>query len=190
MRFKEILCGIIIGTMITGGVFAVAEDTLSVNINPFKITVNGEPKNIEGYNINGSSYFKLRDIGDEVGFSVDFKEDTIMITTTEESVQTIEVVDERMKKYINYITFEEQEYIVCSDVDKVVTNFSRIWVFAYTVNNTWTNEKGSWCYISKIDPGSLRQLEEYKIPCVFIDGLPYLTRETFENEILARINAE
>ena len=80
MKLKGILCGVIIGVLLASGMFVLAEETLSITPNPFKITVNGVEKKIEGYNINGSTYFKLRDIGNEVGFSVDFKDDTIMIT--------------------------------------------------------------------------------------------------------------
>lgn len=48
--------------------------------NSFPITLNGTNVEIEGYNIDGSTYFKLRDIGDKVGFDVNFENDTIMIT--------------------------------------------------------------------------------------------------------------
>lgn len=60
------------------GITALAA-SMEVNPNPFPITVDGAPVEIEGYNLNGSTYFKLRDIGDKLGFFVDFQDDTIVI---------------------------------------------------------------------------------------------------------------
>lgn len=84
LRHKEFILGIVIGGIIFGGLTIFADELLNVMVNPFKIMVNGTEKNIEGYNINGRSYFKLRDIGEQVGFDVDFKEDTILIDTSNE----------------------------------------------------------------------------------------------------------
>lgn len=78
-KYKQLIIGIIIGAILFGGFAAVADYAYNIMPNPFPIKVNGVEKNIEGYNINGYSYFKLRDIGEQVGFSVDFKEDTILI---------------------------------------------------------------------------------------------------------------
>ena len=61
---------------------------MEVNPNPFPITVNGAPVEIEGYNLNDNTYFKLRDIGDKLGFSVDFENDTIVITKQNSSAPT------------------------------------------------------------------------------------------------------
>lgn len=48
------------------------------------ITLNGNSVSMEGYNIEGSTYFKLRDIADAVGgFSVDFKSNTIVLETSQ-----------------------------------------------------------------------------------------------------------
>lgn len=57
---------------------------LEVNPNSFPITINGEPVEIEGYNLNDNTYFKLRDIGDKLGFDVGFENDTIVITKNNE----------------------------------------------------------------------------------------------------------
>lgn len=110
MKIKEILCGVIIGSLLTSGIFVVAEEALSVTPNPFKITVNGEAKNIEGYNINGSTYFKLRDIGNEVGFSVDFKEDTIMLDTISQEKSFVGSVDNTTSDDIKVINSNGATY--------------------------------------------------------------------------------
>ena len=57
----------------------------AVTANPFPIRVDGAAKSIEGYNINDSTYFKLRDIADAVGgFTVGFVNNTITISTSQE----------------------------------------------------------------------------------------------------------
>ena len=44
--------------------------------NEYPVYVDGEQAEIAGYLIDGSSYFRLRDIGDAVGFGVDWDEET------------------------------------------------------------------------------------------------------------------
>lgn len=83
MRFnyKNFLAGVAVGAVALNAAPSIADVVYNITPNPFRITVNQDEKEIEGYNINGSTYFKLRDIGEQVGFGVDFKENTIMITT-------------------------------------------------------------------------------------------------------------
>lgn len=82
IKHKEFIIGLILGGIIFGSFTIFAENLFNVTINPFKIKVNGTECSIEGYNINGNSYFKLRDIGEHIGFDVDFKEGTILIETS------------------------------------------------------------------------------------------------------------
>ncbi len=77
---KKLISGIIIGAVLGTAIGGFAVN--SIVDNPFPVVVNGEKKNIEGYNIDDRTYFKLRDIADAVGgFSVDFKDNTILINT-------------------------------------------------------------------------------------------------------------
>ena len=83
---KKFIAGFLSGAIIFSvvGVFAVN----SIYDNPYKITVNGAEKYIQGYNIDDYSYFKLRDIADAVGgFSVGFDEQnqTIVLSTLDNS---------------------------------------------------------------------------------------------------------
>lgn len=48
---------------------------LNVSENNAPIYVDGAEKELMGYNINGNTYFKIRDIGDMVGFAVDWDGD-------------------------------------------------------------------------------------------------------------------
>lgn len=82
---KKFICGLLCGAVLCTaiGVFAVN----SIYENPYRITVNGAEKQIQGYNIDDYSYFKLRDIADAVGgFNVNFDNDTIVLNTNNEKV--------------------------------------------------------------------------------------------------------
>lgn len=78
MKKKELFAGIIIGSLLTAtGAFAVQYVATD---NPFPVQLNGQDVNIQGYNIEGNTYFKLRDIADVVGgFTVGFENDTIVL---------------------------------------------------------------------------------------------------------------
>ncbi len=78
---KRFTLGFIIGGIICSALTGFAVE-YAVTANPFPIKVDGVEKSIEGYNINDSTYFKLRDIADAVGgFTVGFTNNTITIST-------------------------------------------------------------------------------------------------------------
>lgn len=79
MKGNKFTLGFIIGGIICGGIGAIATEYI-VNPNPYPIYVDGQPAEIEGYNINDKTYFQLRDIGEEIGFDVDFINDTIIVS--------------------------------------------------------------------------------------------------------------
>ena len=118
---KDLIVGVVIGAILFGNVGIIASNIYNITPNPFKITVNGLSKNIEGYNINGSTYFKLRDIGNEVGFNVDFKENTIMIENTDETGNTKKLIDnevgfyDKLLEYWTKIEHENKEYIFIAE---------------------------------------------------------------------------
>lgn len=87
---KRFISGCIVGGIICSAVSAIATSYI-VNPNPYPVTVDGGAVDIEGYNINDSTYFKLRDIGDKVGFDVDFADDTINITTGKQTASPTSV---------------------------------------------------------------------------------------------------
>jgi hypothetical protein len=67
----SMLTGILLGAVLLGGAQAVAE-TVTGQRSTQRIYVNGRQVQMEAYNINGNNYVKLRDIGKEVGFAVDY----------------------------------------------------------------------------------------------------------------------
>lgn len=79
-NIKTLTLGIIIGAAATLSITALAEYITTPN--PYPVKVNGQEVQVEGYNINDSTYFKLRDVADAVGgFSVDFADNTIIVNT-------------------------------------------------------------------------------------------------------------
>ena len=78
---KKFICGLLIGVIISSLVGAYAVN--QIYDNPYSIYVNGEPKQIQGYNIDGYSYFKLRDIAQATNkFDVDFRNNNVIINTS------------------------------------------------------------------------------------------------------------
>ena len=81
-NYKQLICGILIGAIAALSITALAD--FIVNPNPYPVKVNGHTVQIEGYNINDSTYFKLRDIAQAVGgFDVDFKDGAVVLQTPE-----------------------------------------------------------------------------------------------------------
>lgn len=79
-RLQGVITGVIAGIIITcsAGVLAVQ---YAATDNTFPITYNGNQVSLQGYNIDGSTYFKLRDIADVVGgFNVGFENNMIKLT--------------------------------------------------------------------------------------------------------------
>lgn len=183
-KHKEFIIGIVLGGIIFGCTPLLADEVLNVYPNPFKITVDGVEKDIEGYNINEYSYFKLRDIGEQVGFDVDFKENTIMIDTKSIGSTGSTENDTINNTSFNYISINGQEYIKYQDVEYYIMGSyfpDPQWIFSYISTN-------DSCVLTKVT-GSIGSgvYEEFIVPCVVIDNVRYLTREVFETEVLARI---
>ena len=77
---KQFIAGFIAGTLVCGAV-GVGAAVYEAQTNTFPIQLNGENVTMEGYEINGYTYFKLRDIANTIGgFAVDFVNDMILLS--------------------------------------------------------------------------------------------------------------
>lgn len=86
-NIKSITLGVLIGATATLSITALAE--YIVVPNSFPVKVNGQTVQVEGYNINDSTYFKLRDIADAVGgFEVGFEDNAIIVNTPSQPTAT------------------------------------------------------------------------------------------------------
>jgi uncharacterized protein YkwD len=64
------IAGFLAGAVVFGGSAAFAASGVIANLTTSRILVNGADVQFEAYNINGSNYFKLRDMAAAVDFSV------------------------------------------------------------------------------------------------------------------------
>ena len=78
---RKFITGFICGAVAFGTVGVFAGQFIATE-NTFPIQLNGENVSMDGYNIDGNTYFKLRDISDIVGgFDVGFNNSTIQLST-------------------------------------------------------------------------------------------------------------
>lgn len=76
---KKFITGVVVGIALScSAAFAIS---YMAEPNTYPIHLNGGPVQMEGYNIDGYTYFKLRDVSDAVGgFEVDFRDNTILLS--------------------------------------------------------------------------------------------------------------
>lgn len=84
-RLQGLITGVIAGIIIAVSVGVLAAQYTATD-NSFPVIYNGNQVSLQGYNIDGSTYFKLRDIADVVGgFDVGFENNTITLTDNSNS---------------------------------------------------------------------------------------------------------
>lgn len=89
----------------TGNVQAVATNQ--------KVVVSGKAAGMEAYNIGGSNYFKLRDLGDRLNFQVDWSQSTqtIKITSVKAPEQPTEPAEETPAQAVLRLVNAEREKV-------------------------------------------------------------------------------
>ena len=101
---KGIVFGFMVGALIFGTAGVLAGQYVATE-NVFPIQLNGENVHLEGYNIDGSTYFKLRDIADIVGgFSVGFNNDIIQLSKDGYVYDDISDADSLLKSFARQMT--------------------------------------------------------------------------------------
>ena len=66
------LLGLLLGMALITTTGAAASAAIQATLSHHPVRVNGEYVDIQGYLINGNNHYKLRDLGDAVGFAVDY----------------------------------------------------------------------------------------------------------------------
>ena len=115
MKKKDFALGILCGAMLFGGVTAMAA---GITAEPTwqNIYVDGKQVSMTAYNITGNNYVKLRDIGQQVGFNVYWR-DGVQIDTDApytgvapeqeaDELPTIEEIRQEMIRCINEVRKE------------------------------------------------------------------------------------
>lgn len=179
---KRFIAGFVCGALLFGitGVFA---GQYIATENTYPIKLNGNDVALEGYQINDYTYFKLRDIGDKVGFNVDFQNDTILINTKEET--SLPNNSTEHSSSLIYETINGIEYISAKNAEE--------YFYDEDIFPSWNlalpGDVETWCYLTRLD-NNYRMLEEYEIESVVINNVQYISREVFERDVLARVNAK
>ena len=191
---KRFIAGFVCGALLFGitGVFA---GQYIATENTYPIKLNGNDVALEGYQINDYTYFKLRDIGDKVGFNVDFQNDTIMINTKEANkvASTTPSPTNQPVSSLVYETINGVEYISAKNAMKYFeeASFSPVWALGTTAYDA---NPSPWCYLGHygIDEWGFlgRLIEEYEIESIVINNVQYISREVFERDVLARVNGK
>jgi hypothetical protein len=91
-KYKQFMIGFLVGAMLFSSIGVFAEG-ITVLLNPFTMLFNGQPAQIEAYNINGRTFLSLGDIANYMGATVKLNEATkeIEINTNTESIHTLNV---------------------------------------------------------------------------------------------------
>lgn len=78
-----------------GGEMAAPGTTAVESCTPSDSTIllNGKEISLTGYRVNGNNYYKVRDIGEALGFSVGFESETVLIRTTEDAEEQAPVTN-------------------------------------------------------------------------------------------------
>lgn len=184
IKLKELIIGFLSGIITSQTFIVLANYEYSIIPNPFKIKVNNIEKQIEGYNINGSSYFKLRDIGSQVGFKVDFKENTIMIDTSEYTQnETIGFYNRIVEKWNTYgydviIDYENEKYIELPALSMIGFTLEERLPIDIPINN-------EYCWL--VDQRTNKNLSP-EIKFYLIDKSGYIKFSDFEEYIKPHID--
>ena len=84
---KNFITGFVSGAVAFSMIGAFAANMITTP-NTYEVQLDGKDVNIEGYNVDDYTYFKLRDISDAVGgFDVDFKDNEIVLTSQEKGLE-------------------------------------------------------------------------------------------------------
>lgn len=72
-KTKYLICGLIIGLLLTTGVFA-SNEQIQARFAEFKLSINGEQQTLNTKPLihNGTSYLPVREVADLLGYDVDF----------------------------------------------------------------------------------------------------------------------
>ena len=189
---RRFIAGFVCGALLFGitGVFA---GQYIATENTYPIKLNGNDVSLEGYQINDYTYFKLRDIGDKVGFNVDFQNDTILINTKEANkvADTNPSPTNQPASSLIYETINGIEYISAKNA-AIFFDETKIYPEWALGTTAYDAHPRPWCYLGHYSMGDLGLdlIEEYEIESVVINNIQYISREVFERDVLARVNAK
>ncbi|WP_027085396.1 hypothetical protein [Cohnella panacarvi] len=112
---KKIVIGILIGAALAFSGQALAETTSKVGKTiqtEYTVVVDGDPLKMKAIAVDGSSYTPNRVLAEAVGYNVDFKDNTVILTKKEDDIMS------------DVVTIPEQTVPEQSGNDPAVTGIS------------------------------------------------------------------
>ncbi len=122
-RVPSFVAGLLCGMTLLGGVPALAAAGLSVQPSTQNCFVDGEPVQLEAYNISGYNYIKLGDLSPLVGFGLKYDRTTnsVYIGELPENETPIDIPNSDQK-----LTLKEGDVVRCDDGSTyTITDMSR-----------------------------------------------------------------
>ncbi|AEY66354.1 hypothetical protein [Clostridium sp. BNL1100] len=116
---KKYIAGLITGLIIAVSFTTYAAVQLKVVPNPYPVFINNTKTNVQGYNINGSTYLKISDLK-AVGLDVKFTDNKINVTSANEPNSNVPSAEQcyANKNIDGFKVFQKdgREYIKYGDV--------------------------------------------------------------------------
>lgn len=172
---KNFIAGAVVGGLIFGTVGVFAGQYVATD-NSFPVQLNGNNVSLEGYNIEGSTYFKLRDIADVVGgFDVGFNNDTIQLSkdgyvysnASESKGDSLayDVIEGNGKKY--YVLKNVPTYVTNSNVGGkafigIYADTQGTQYVSYSEVDTACAKSGLFCALFPQSTGTTWDFKEYR----------------------------
>lgn len=180
---KKFVAGLLAGIILSLSLTTFAAVELNIIPNPYKVLIDGNESNVQGYNINGSTYLKLTDFV-EAGLGVNFNKDKkqIEITTLSSPIQEQDTYPPTAvgldsdgsilfdpdndsviaDKYttiekINIYKVNDKKYVFFGDINVILKNTKTT---LKVDNNKHIGTLIDWTGVSKeeIDPNKLRKI--------------------------------
>lgn len=184
-RCKSFLSGLIIGICISVIIPVLAEQLYEARDNQFPVLVNGKTANIKGFNIDGSTYFKLRDLGAYVGFDTDFEDGEILINTQKQTNEINQPVNSDVSDAISIIDKLITDSGIIPDTGKCIAQDGTVGYPVSTLRQLLSNIDLYWYpgYIQVVRIEDKSVLVD-KVNTITINDLTCLIPEDFIETIL------
>lgn len=187
-KYFHMALGVVIGAVITTSVSISANYLYEVSPNQYPVVLDGKTEAMDGYNIDGYTYFKLRDIGEKVGFTTEFSDNKILINSNQELDPNS--IDNNATKDFNFneITVDGVCYYDPNRVHLYVDDYSSI---EYLWGLWWPPEEkiGTKCFLTKRTQSEpIETLFKKEFECVFINEKPYLPKDIVLNDLIPELD--
>ncbi len=172
---KKYISGLLTGIIIATSLTTFAAVQLKVVPNPYPIFINNSKANVQGYNINGSTYLKLSDLK-VAGIDAKFDKKQITINKASAEVDTTKVTTDSLKIYI----FDSKNYVCASEIYNKYPQYT----FGIPKGKTWADK--ILAFKNKLEEKDLIS----DVPYTIVNGITYISSDYYEKNILNIIKAE